>query len=347
MTDKWPMVKLVDWVSNACASLLWDGDTKVPISIAFPRRQKNTSYLFSPRSGWFDYLTHECRHQPVVALLIAALGKLSYLLGIDKTIFIGNYPISTSIWNAEQENELLSIAKKMRVLNPSYYIGVRNLLPHRHPTLISNLKSFGYLGIPSRVIYEFDLRCENVPIPSHLKRDLALLKKLNLDVQVCSKLDQDSLIRIHDLYQKIYLHKHSLLNPQYTVQFFDDVVNQGVMSCLLIRGLDQQICSFALLLRAGHTLTVPALGYDTKFNLEGSYRVLFAAIYTYAKDQRLLLNYSSGAGDFKRKRGGIGYLEYTYLVCPFNSYDIKKFILTLVAQKTATLKVQDLIKLGA
>jgi hypothetical protein len=43
--------------------------------------------------------------------------------------------------------------------------------------------------------------------------------------------------------------------------------------------------------------------------------------------------YSSGAGDFKRKRGGIAYLEYTYLTCPFNSYDIKRFILVLVAKK--------------
>jgi hypothetical protein len=338
MTANWPTVKLTDWVSNASASLLWEGNTKVPVSIAFPARKINTSYLFSPRSGWFDYLSHECRHQPVVAILIAALGKLSYFLGIDKTIFIGNYPISTSIWNAEQENELLSIANKMRGLNPGYYIGVRNLLPHRHPTLISNLNTLGYFGIPSRVIYEFDLRYENKQIPSHLKRDLALQKKLNLDVQVCSKLDQDSLMRIHDLYQKIYLHKHSLLNPQYTVQFFDDVINQGVMSCLLLRGPDQQIYSFALLLTTGHTLSVPALGYDTQFNLEGSYRVLFAAIYTYAKFQRLLLNYSSGAGDFKRKRGGIAYLEYTYLICPFNSYDIKKFILALVAKKNCILK---------
>lgn len=347
MTADWPMVKLTDWVSNACASLLWEGNTKVPISIAFPIRQKNTSYIFSPRSGWFDYLSHECRHQPVLALLITTLGKLSYFLGIDKTIFIGNYPISTSIWSTEQENELLSLANKMRGLNPSYYIGIRNLLPHRHPTLISNLKSLGYFGIPSRVIYEFDLRCKNSSIPSHLKRDLALLKKLNLDVEICSKLDQDSLLRIHDLYQTIYLHKHSLLNPQYTVQFFDDVVNQGVMSCLLVRGPDQQVYSFALLLSTGHTLSVPALGYDTQLNLEGSYRVLFAAIYTYAKDQRLLLNYSSGAGDFKRKRGGIAYLEYTYLTCPFNSYDIKRFILVLVAKKTASLKAQDLIELGA
>jgi len=347
MSCSWPSVKLTDWVQNACASLLWEGNTKIPVSVAFSTRQKNTSYLFSPRSAWFDYLAHECRHQPLSALLIRLLGKLSYFLGIDKSVFVGNYPISTSIWTADQENELLNIVKKMRQQHPNYYIGIRNLLPHRHPTLIAKLKLLGFYGIPSRVIYEFDFRSTNNKAPSHLKRDLALLNKLNLDVQLCKKLDQESLKRIHNLYQKIYLDKHSLLNPQYTIQFFDDVVNQGVMSCLVVRGLNGQIRSFALLLRCGETLSIPALGYDQESDLEGSYRVLFAAIYTHAKDNQVLLNYSSGAGDFKRKRGGIGYLEYTYLVCPLNSNHVKIWILALVARKTSTMTAQDLIQLGA
>jgi len=336
MNCAWPTAQLSDWVSNACANLLWKGNAKVPVSVALPTRQKNTSYLFSPRSAWFDYLAHECRHQALLAQFIKALGKLAYFLGIDKTIFVGNYPVSTSIWTSEQEAELPAIAHELQQANPDYYVGIRNLLPHRHPKLISELTKQGYYGIPSRVIYEFDFREDGIPTsssPSHLKRDLALLKKLDLDVQACQKLDQVSLTRIHELYQRIYLYKHSLLNPQYTVQFFADLIHQGSMSCLLVRGSDQQIRSFALLLTTGQTLTVPALGYDSEIDLEGSYRVLFAAIYNHAKSQGVLLNYSSGAGDFKRKRGGIAYLEYTYLSCPLNSHRFKKWALSFVAKK--------------
>jgi hypothetical protein len=137
------------------------------------------------------------------------------------------------------------------------------------------------------------------------------------------------------------------LNPQYTVQFFADLIHQGSMSCLLVRGSDQQIRSFALLRTTGQTLTVPALGYDSEIYLEGSYRVLFAAIYSYAKSQGVLLNYSSGAGDFKRKRGGIAYLEYTYLSCPLNSHRFKKWALSFVAKKTAAIDALDLIAMGA
>lgn len=347
MISKWPVVNLVDWVGNACASLRWEGNSQIPVSVTFPSRQKNTSYLFSPRSAWFDYLAHECRDQPVITFLINTLGKLSFFLGIDKTVFVGNYPISTSIWSIEQENELLRIVNEMRQLYPSYYIGIRNLLPHRHPALIAQLKSLGYYGIPSRVIYEFDLRGEVPQIPSHLKRDIALLKKRNLEVEIKAGLDRDSLMRIQDLYQKIYLDKHSLLNPQYTQKFFDDIVNRGTMCCLLIRNPSGQICSFALLQATNQMLTVPALGYDQSMDLDGSYRVLFAAIYSHAKNKRALLNYSSGAGDFKRKRGGTAHLEYTYLASPIQGNSIQKYILKMVANKCLTIKAEDLIRFGA
>jgi hypothetical protein len=92
---------------------------------------------------------------------------------------------------------------------------------------------------------------------------------------------------------------------------------------------------------------VPALGYDSEIDLQGSYRVLFAAIYSHAKHQGVLLNYSSGAGDFKRKRGGTPYLEFTYLSCPQNSNYLQKFALSFVSKKASTIDAQKLIALGA
>jgi hypothetical protein len=67
----------------------------------------------------------------------------------------------------------------------------------------------------------------------------------------------------------------------------------------------------------------------------------------YSKDKQVLLNYSSGAGDFKRKRGGEAYLEYAYIRCPLDSGRIKKRIIHFAACKTQSINVQDLIKLGA
>ena len=347
MTTVWPSIEVNHWVSNASAILFWQGSTRLPISVALPLRQKHASYINSPRSAWFDYLAHECRHMPLSALSIRLLGKLSYYLGIDKTVFIGNYPISTSIWSTEQEKEIPKIASNLMSTHPTYFSGIRNILPHRHETLIKQLEALGFRGIPARVIYEFDFRSEQTQVPSHLKRDISLLKKSGVKVEICTALDPEGLKRIQQLYKKIYLEKHSLLNPQYTIKFFDDVINQKLMSCLLITNIEGKILSFGLLCRSGETITVPALGYDPESSLEGSYRVLFAAIYEHSKQLQVLLNYSSGAGDFKRKRGGIPRLEYTYLKPPLTKGSLRQGIFDLVANKLEKINTQTLIKLGA
>jgi hypothetical protein len=74
--------------------------------------------------------------------------------------------------------------------------------------------------------------------------------------------------------------------------------------------------AFAMLYQVGDTLTVPALGYATDAEIDSLYRLLFSAIHNYTQTHALLLNYSSGAGDFKRKRGGVPHLEYTMVCAP-------------------------------
>ena len=60
----------------------------------------------------------------------------------------------------------------------------------------------------------------------------------------------------------------------------------------------------------GRLTTVPFIGYDTSLPAEtGLYRRLFTGIHREVNERRQLLNYSSGAGDFKRRRGGVASVE--------------------------------------
>jgi hypothetical protein len=94
-------------------------------------------------------------------------------------------------------------------------------------------------------------------------------------------------------------------------------------------------------------LTVPALGYDPKSSIAGLYRMLFAAINSYAQEQKFLLNYSSGAGDFKRKRGGVPRLEHILIRAPRNLHGVKSHILRVMERQTSRIGVSDLIAWGA
>jgi hypothetical protein len=347
MAGDWSDADISDWLKNASANLIWIGNSRLPVSVALAKRQDDATYINSLRTGWFDYVAHETSHNRLVAATFNLLGWLACAFGIDRIIVIGNYPVSTSVWTLQQAAEIPLAAEAMSETKPDFFIGVRNILPYRDAKLISDLTSLDFVGLPARVIYEFDFRGEFVTNFSHLKKDIALFKRLNMSFEVESHIESSDVKRIHHLYETIYLRKHSKFNPQYSSKFFADLINSGTAKYLSIRDSDNKILSFALLWAVGETLTVPALGYDQSMGDRGSYRMLFVAIYMYARDNKLLLNYSSGAGEFKRRRGGVPRLEYTYLRCPSTASGFKRACLEMVSRRLASVTEQSLIKVGA
>lgn len=343
----WPRVSLTRWMANASAELFWIGVSAIPVSRAFRTREKNASYITSPRSAWIDYLAAELRDSPLAACAIRFVGFFLYSLGIDQTIFVGNFPISTSNWDMAQRREIPDVGALLAADNPGYFIGVRNILPHRHPELAMALQASGFHAFPARVIYEFDFTQAAEKKYAHMQKDLNFLSRKNLATVVKTRLSDSEIRRIQTLYNQIYLKKHSLLNAQYSFEFFNDLINAGVMQCLLVVNEQRDIVSFALLCEQAGVLTIPALGYDQEMAEVGTYRILFAAIYTHAKNRKILLNYSSGAGDFKRKRGGKPYLEYTYLRAPLNGNWFLKRLLHAASKKFAAMQAEALIRFGA
>jgi hypothetical protein len=107
------------------------------------------------------------------------------------------------------------------------------------------------------------------------------------------------------------------------------------------------ILAFALLYPMGQTLSVPALGYEGQSSTVGLYRMLFASIWQYTQDSGMTLNYSSGAGDFKRKRGGLPELEYTLIAPPRSLLNYKSHLLQWLQYSTLQVTAQNLINHGA
>lgn len=344
MQHHWPRESLDIWMKNACATVEWHADTSIPITHAHPLRCPNTSYITSLRSGWFDYAAQELKNQPFTAFGIHLAGEAARHLGLDALALVGNFPISTNTWSSRSQDVLITACLDTIRKHPKHFVGVRNLLIERNISLIDTLRALGFKALPARLVYEFDLRQGLASKPSHLMRDRNALAKSNLELHIVHQISNIEALRMRDLYQAIYIKKHSALNAQYTTQFFSDMVQAQVMQSLLLKNEQGHIVAFAMLHQIDETLTVPALGYDMHIGIEGLYRLLFAAIHGYAQTHRLLLNYSSGAGDFKRKRGGIPRIEYTLLHGP--SPRTKK-ILSWLEKKSQCIQVRDLIKLGA
>lgn len=344
---QWPAFELGQWMQNGSANLAWHTASGLPVTTSVQPRRRDTSYITSLRSGWFDYAAEEVAYNSIAVWSIKGAGLVARILGIDNIILVGNAPVSTNIWAERHIPEVPLLCQQIASSHKKHFIGVRNLQADKHGALIDRLKSQRFYAIPARIVYEFDFREKLEKKHSHLQRDRSTLRRSGLQVKILTSISPEQASHLRDLYQAIYIDKHSALNAQYTPQFFADMLSFKVMTALVLQDAEGQIVAFAMLYSVDDTLTVPALGYDARYAISGLYRLLFAAITFHAQEKCVLLNYSSGAGDFKRKRGGVPRLEYTLLKAPQHWHSAKSSILSLLQRQGQGIREIDLIAWGA
>ena len=337
---------LQDWMVNAGADLLYEKST-LPLTTTKEVGPQANCYITSPKIAWFDYAAQEVGDQLLLKIALLLLSKFANWIGFNNNTCVGNFPVSTNVWPPQHQHLLLEHCNQQTKVSLSRFIFVRNLLSHQHTQLIEGLKDMGFDLLPARVIYEFDLREGMQSKPSHLMRDLSALKKSTLKIHHIKRIEHNDAKRLESLYDLIYIQKHSVFNAKYTSIFFMEMINSGLMTCLSLKDEREQIIAFALLYQVGDTLTVPALGYVENEKGPGIYRLLFASIFNYTLEHRLLLNYSSGAGDFKRKRGAQSRLEYTAVKAPPSFSDWKAKLVRFAAKTAEHITANDLIQRGA
>ena len=349
MHPTWPRQPLERWMRNASAELQWLEQPSLAVTVSRTPRTHDTSYITSLRSGWFDYAAEELQATSWWAAWgVRRLGTYARWLGLDYLVLVGNWPVSTNVWDAASSVELSDVCTRVMAQHPNAFVGVRNLQANKHVDLMATLRRLGFVALPARVVYEFDLRQGLARKPSHLARDHTARKRSGLNTVVLEQATPETARRMASLYTRIYIDKHSQLNAQYTPEFFEDMLNGSVMRALALTHSNGDIMAFAMLYQVGDTLTVPALGYATDAEIDSLYRLLFSAIHNYTQTHALLLNYSSGAGDFKRKRGGAAQLEYTMVCAPSGqAKGWRTQLLQWLEKKAQGIDANALMALGA
>jgi hypothetical protein len=117
------------------------------------------------------------------------------------------------------------------------------------------------------------------------------------------------------LFEALYITKHSKQNPQYSAKFIKHYYESGLLELYAFKD-NGQIVAFIGVLEMYDMLSTPMLGYDTSLPKElGLYRILCAKLHAIAQERKLDINFSSGAGEFKKARGADASLEYCALYC--------------------------------
>lgn len=318
---------------------------KVLMPVTINNEEFKNSFVCSPYTTYMSYAIEELQKlglpimtKPLEILLIG-MGHLIKSAKINKVIQCNNWLLSTNHYEDFSIDLITKVTLEMKKLFPEHYILFRSLNYYSNSDLIQKLRSSGYLLIPTRQIYIFDRSKEDYLKRNHLKRDLKLIKKGNFTLLNHSEIKATDYHRIIELYNALYLEKHSYYNPMFTPQFIENCHKNNIMQMYGLLDSDGKLQGIIGYFTRSHLMTTPFIGYNTSLSQKlGLYRILIALVLRDAAEKNITLNLSSGASEFKRLRGGKPEIEYSAAYIKHLSLK-RKVIIFLLSELYARLGV--------
>jgi hypothetical protein len=229
----------------------------------------------------------------------------------DDLAFVNHPLFSTSLYGDWDGDGLDAAMQALIQAYPNRAIAWRSLNRTDNPGLIEGLLALGARLLPSRIVWRVEDPASQWAPRTDVRADLRLAAAAGLAVQQTAQPCDETLRRVLALYGEVYLDKYSSTNPAYGLDWLRIAVESGVLSLALVRGPDDRIEAFAAEHVCDRILTGPMLGHDQSRPRElGLYRIAMSLSVARAAAEGLKVNYSGGAGAFKRHRGAAPEIEY-------------------------------------
>lgn len=280
--------------------------------------------LSYPCSLSTQYVRYPLEELGLVPSRVARLGAGLGLQGLgvlleagqaDRTVQWSSGLLSTNLHAPELIEDAREVTDALVERFPKHAVLVKNINGFEDATLPARLQSLGYQLMVSRQIYFFDGKSAGFLSRSDVKRDLKALRALEeYSIVNHDQFSLEDVSRVTQLYAMLYLDKHSRLNPQYTEVFVTRAWRERLLEFRGLRHVSGRLDAVYGCYRRGLVTSTPFIGYDTSLGGDvGFYRLLVAMLLRDVAEKGLLLNYSSGAGAFKRRRGGVPAIEWNAL----------------------------------
>ncbi len=290
-----------------------------PVPITLNKEEYENSYVCSPYTAYISYAEDELKliHSPgqrrLFKLAIRIADRLLRVAKINQTLSINNWLVSTNLPPNWAADTIPGLTDGLIQRYPHYSFSIRSLNERNNPELINALKQAGWHLIPARQVYLFDNAQRDWWQRSHTKRDQSLLRKTHLQQVFPEQHNRADFDEIYRCFHQLFIEKHSHFNPQFTAPFLYKMYKAGLMEFHSFRDSDSgKIIASIALFTQQDIITTPIVGYDTSLPKElGLYRLLMAVLLKHTYESGRMMNLSSGAGNFKRARGGLPTIEYT------------------------------------
>lgn len=289
----------------------------IPFSVNFTEYQN--SYVCSPYTALIPYAVEEV--DKIDNFLLRALIKCLLPIfsiyfkknRINSIVSINNWMLSTNLYETKWTgNELEKITSLFVSRYPKHTLMFRSLNEHSNKNLIDIFKKKDYVLVPSRQVYIFDQSLKEFDESHNYKIDTKLLTTTSLQYVSAKQIGKRDFKRIVALYNMLYIEKYSQHNPKFSEQFIELISNNSLFFLYGFRNKNGVLDAVGVRFTRDRITTLPIVGYDTnKPKSDGLYRLVLMSTITWAYENKMVFNASSGASHYKMLRGACPYIEYS------------------------------------
>jgi hypothetical protein len=281
-------------------------------------REYESSYVCSIYNACISYSKEEMIKlgSKPLELALKNIANITGLLlksaQINKVVSINNWLLSTNLYQDWDGQNIKTMTDFLIEKFPSHAIISRSLNKQANLKLLKQYQENGYCLVPSRQVYLYDKKNNDYTKKQNTKWDFKLLKNTEYNLVSHEEITPKDYSRITELYNKLYLEKYSLNNPQFTEECIGLWHKNKLILMQGFRNRNGVLDGIIGFFERGGITTAPLVGYDTALPKSlGLYRMLIAFAIKHADSYQRVLNISSGASEFKRLRGAIPEIEFS------------------------------------
>lgn len=306
------------FIRNADVKLLvWRaGDQVLPVVYRERASMGHTANVCSP---WIHYVRYPLgeidRHGEGIGALLArgtlwASMPLLKMSRIDDVVWVNNWLLASNPAVALERPEVERLTAALCERFPRRAIVFRSVNPEIGKDLAADLAACGYRMVASRTVYLLDPASREYRESENVRRDRKLLYDGEYEIVSHEELSAEDMPRLVELHRLLYIEKHSPLNPEFTLEFYETAWRNRFLEFRGLRKkgrLDVYVAYHTL----GGMFSACLLGYDTRLPEKvGLYRRAVALLMEETRRLGLRMHLSAGAGEFKHHRGARPCIEY-------------------------------------
>lgn len=317
-----PMIKegVEKYIRNVATDLylLKIGELILPLTVN--QREYNNSYL---TSNYFliKHLEEKLKKKsspflPFQKFFIGGAGLFLKGIKINKVAIVNNWLLTCNLYPKINSEQIKAITAFLTKRFPDHLILFRSLNTYKGDEMTHDLKKQKYRLVGSRSVFIYDPE-KKQSLPSkalyHHRRDRRLLDSEGYEVVRNDEITKDEITKMLQLYNYVYLHRHTEYSPQYTEKFVRQAIEKGFFHLVALKK-DGEIHGVMGCHARNGSMTIPFFGYDAdQGGPNHIYRMLTTLAIDEAEKRNLVLNDGSGGSAPKQYRGMKPIPEYIAL----------------------------------